>query len=260
MRILACGDVVGTHGTEFIRRNLWNIRREHKIDMTVLNGENAAKGNGLDGDTAETLFASGADVITSGNHIWQKHEMKHYIEDAEYLLRPANYPSECPGSGVCIFDASGVKVLVISLMGNVYMPDAFDCPFKTAERLLEKYKGDYHVSVIDIHAEATSEKIALAKYLDGKASAVFGTHTHVQTNDAKVLNGGTGFITDLGMTGVEDSILGVKNECILQKFLYKMPVKFEEPDGKIMFNGCIFDIDENTGKCIGTQLINFTEQ
>lgn len=259
MKILAIGDVVGSHGTEFIRRNLWSIRKEHKIDMTVLNGENAAKGNGLDGDTADTLFASGADVITSGNHIWQKHEMKHYIEDAEFLLRPANYPLDCPGSGVCIYNASGVKVLVMSLLGNVYMPDAFDCPFRSAERLLEKYKGDYDVSVIDIHAEATSEKIALAKYLDGKASVVFGTHTHVQTNDARVLTGGTGFVTDLGMTGVLDSIIGVKNECILQKFLYKMPVKFEEPDGNVMFNGCVFEVDEKNGKCIGTKLINFTE-
>ena len=259
MKILAIGDVVGSHGTEFIRRNLWSIRKEHKIDMAVLNGENAAKGNGLDGDTADTLFASGADVITSGNHIWQKHEMKHYIEDAEFLLRPANYPPDCPGSGVCIYDAAGVKVLVMSLLGNVYMPDAFDCPFRTAERLLEKYKGDYDVSVIDIHAEATSEKIALAKYLDGIASVVFGTHTNVKTIDAWVLTVGTGFVTDLGMTGVLDSIIGVKNECILQKFLYKMPVKFEEPDGNVMFNGCVFEVDEKTGKCIGTQLVNFIE-
>ncbi|MBQ8758403.1 MAG: TIGR00282 family metallophosphoesterase [Clostridia bacterium] len=259
MRILAVGDVVGSHGTEFIRRNLWSIRKEHKIDMTVLNGENAAKGNGLDKDTAETLLVSGADVITSGNHIWQKHEMKHYIEDAEFVLRPANYPSECPGSGVCIFNAGGVKVLVMSLLGNVYMPDAFDCPFKTAKRLLEKYKGDYDVSVIDIHAEATSEKIALAKYLDGDVSVVFGTHTHVQTNDARVLKGGTGFVTDVGMTGVYDSILGVKNECILDKFLYKMPVKFEEGDGDVMFNGCVFDIDENTGICREAYVVSFTE-
>jgi calcineurin-like phosphoesterase len=147
----------------------------------------------------------------------------------------------------------------MSLLGNVYMPDAFDCPFRTAERLLEKYKGDYDVSVIDFHAEATSEKIALAKYLDGKVSVVFGTHTHVQTNDARVLAGGTGFVTDLGMTGVLDSILGVKNECILQKFLYKMPVKFEEPEGEIMFNGCVFEVDEENGRCKDAYLVNFVE-
>lgn len=256
MRILTVGDVVGIGGTEYIRRNLWNIRKEYKIDMTVLNGENAAKGNGLDGDTAETLLASGADVITSGNHIWQKHEMKHYIEDNEYVLRPANYPSACPGSGSVIFNASGVKVLVISVLGNVYMPDSFESPFETAERLLEKYKGEYDVSVVDIHAEATSEKIALAKYLDGKASVVFGTHTHVQTNDARVLPCGTGFVTDVGMTGVYDSILGVKNECVLEKFLLKMPVRFEEPAGSIMFNGAVFDIDEKTAVCKSVQLIN----
>lgn len=259
MRILAVGDVVGNGGTEFIRRNLWRIRKEHSIDMVVLNGENAAKGNGLDADTADTLLASGADVITSGNHIWHKHEMKHYIEDNEYVLRPANYPHACPGAGSVIFDAMGIKVLVISLLGNVYMPDAFRCPFETADSILKKYEGEYDVSVIDFHAEATSEKIALAKYLDGKVSALFGTHTHVQTNDARILAGGTGFVTDVGMTGVYDSILGVKNECILEKFLYKMPVRFEEPQGNIMFNGAVFDIDKKTSLCTDTYLVNFCE-
>lgn len=260
MKILAVGDVVGHGGTEFLRRNFWSIRKEHKIDMAVVNGENAAVGNGLDRDTAETLFASGADVITSGNHIWHKHEMKHCIDDFEYLLRPANYPSGCPGTGAVVYDAFGVRVLVISLLGNVYMGDSFACPFETADRLLKKYDGEYDISVIDFHAEATSEKIALAKYLDGRASVVFGTHTHVQTNDAGVLSGGTGYVTDVGMTGVCDSILGVKNECVINKFLYKMPVKFEEPTGKIMFNGVIFDLDEKSGRCRTAQLLNFTEE
>ena len=259
MRILAVGDVVGNGGTEFIRRNLWRIRKEHSIDMVVLNGENAAKGNGLDADTADTLLASGADVITSGNHIWQKHEMKHYIEDNEYILRPANYPHACPGAGCVIFDAMGIKVLVISMLGNVYMPDAFRCPFETADSILKKYEGEYDVSVIDFHAEATSEKVALAKYLDGKVSVLFGTHTHVQTNDARILAGGTGFVTDVGMTGVYDSILGVKNECILEKFLYKMPVRFEEPQGNIMFNGAVFDVDTKNSVCTGAYLVNFCE-
>ena len=147
-------------------------------------------------------------------------------------------------------------MLVISLMGNVYMPDAFDCPFKTAERLLEKYKGDYDVSVIDIHAEATSEKIALAKYLDGKVSVVFGTHTHVQTNDAKVLNGGTGFITDLGMTGAEESILGVKKEIILKRFVTGVPQKFEYASGRAVLSGAVFTIDDTTHRCTAVKRIN----
>lgn len=259
MKILAVGDVVGIGGTEFIRKNLWNIRKEHKIDVTVLNGENAASGNGLDRDTAETLFASGADVITSGNHIWHRRETKNFIDDCEYILRPANYPSDCPGQGYAVFDSFGTRVLVISLLGNVYMGDSFDCPFRTADRILERNKGGYDVCVVDFHAEATSEKAALAKYLDGRASVVFGTHTHVQTNDARVFPLGTGFVTDVGMTGVYDSILGVKNECILEKFLTKMPVKFEEPSGKIMFNAGVFDIEEKTGKCISAYLVNFSE-
>lgn len=259
MKILTVGDVVGSLGTQFIQRNLWKIRKEHNIDMVVLNGENAAKGNGLDADTADVLLASGADVITSGNHIWKKREVKQYIEDARFVLRPANYPAACPGTGSVIFDALGVKVLVISLLGNVYMHDSVRCPFETADEILKKNKGEYDVCVVDIHAEATSEKIALAKYLDGRASVVFGTHTHVQTNNACVLPGGTGHVTDVGMTGVYDSILGVKNENVLDKFLLKMPVWFEEPQGKIMFNAAVFDIDNSNFLCKNVSLINFCE-
>ncbi len=178
MRILAVGDVVGENGTEYIRRRLWSIRKENRIDFTVLNGENAAKGNGLDIDTAEVLLASGADVITSGNHIWKKHAMKHIIDDLPYVLRPANYPRVCPGTGHVIYEVNGVRILVANLLGNVYMPDAFESPFLTADRILAQNEGSYDAAVFDIHAEATSEKAALAKYLDGRASVVFGTHTH----------------------------------------------------------------------------------
>lgn len=259
MKILACGDVVGTHGTEFIRKNLWSIRKEHGIQMTVLNGENASKGNGLSKDTAEILFMSGVDVITGGNHIWHRPDTKSFIDDEEYLLRPANYPSDCPGSGACVFTTEGVRVLVINVLGNVYMNDSFDCPFKTVDRLFDRYKGEYDISIIDFHAEATSEKIAFGRYFDGRAGGIFGTHTHVQTNDIRVFSGGTGYVTDVGMTGVYDSVLGVKYECVIEKFLKKMPVKFEEPEGKVIFNGCVFDIDEKTGKCVDAYLINFTE-
>ena len=213
MRILAVGDVVGENGTEYIRRRLWSIRKENRIDFTVLNGENAAKGNGLDIDTAEVLLASGADVITSGNHIWKKHAMKHIIDDLPYVLRPANYPRVCPGTGHVIYEVNGVRILVANLLGNVYMPDAFESAFLTADRILAQNEGSYDAAVFYIHAEATSEKAALAKYLYGRASGVFGTHTHVQTNDACVLQAGTGFVTDVGMVGSNDSILGVKTNA-----------------------------------------------
>ncbi len=255
MKILAVGDVVGENGTEYIRRHLWNIRKENHIDFTVLNGENAAKGNGLDKDTAETLLASGADVITTGNHIWKKHAMKHVIDDLVYVLRPANYPQVCPGAGHLIYEVNGFRVLVVNLLGNVYMPDAFESPFLTADRILAQNDGLYDAAVFDFHAEATSEKAALAKYLDGRVSAVFGTHTHVQTNDACVLSAGTGFVTDVGMVGANDSILGVKNECILEKFLTQMPVRFDEAAGETLFCGVVFDIDENTGLCTSARLI-----
>ncbi len=256
MKILAVGDVVGVGGTEYIRRNLWHIRKEYGVDLTILNGENAAKGNGLDRGTAETLFACGADVITSGNHIWNKHETRYFIDDMPLLLRPANYPVACPGQGCAVVEASGVRVLVMSLMGNVFMTETYASPFETADRLLEKHKGEYDAAVVDLHAEATSEKAALARYLDGRVTVLFGTHTHVQTNDARVLPRGTGFVTDIGMTGAYESILGVKTECILEKFLTQMPVRFEEAEGDVRFNGALFDVDEKTGQTVRVTLID----
>ena len=255
MRILAVGDVVGENGTEYIRRRLWSIRKENRIDFTVLNGENAAKGNGLDKDTADVLLASGADVITTGNHIWKKHAMKHVIDDLPYVLRPANYPRVCPGAGHVIYEVNGVRILVANLLGNVYMPDAFESPFLTADRILAQNEGSYDAAVFDIHAEATSEKAALAKYLDGRVSVVFGTHTHVQTNDACVLPTGTGFVTDVGMVGANDSILGVKNECILEKFLTQMPVRFDEAVGETLFCGAVFELDNTNFTCTGASLL-----
>ncbi len=258
MKILCIGDVVGVCGTSFLRTNLMTIAKENSVDMIIANGENAAKGNGLDIDTAETLFASGVDVITSGNHIWNKHEMQDRIENFPNILRPANYPARCPGNGYVIYNASNIRVLVMSLMGNVYL-DSFACPFETAERILKREEGNYDISIIDFHAEATSEKAALARYLDGKVTAVVGTHTHVQTSDARLLQGGTAFITDLGMTGAYESILGVKQEIILQKFLTKMPQRFEQADGVVQFNGALITVDESTFKAKEIQAINFTK-
>ncbi len=256
MKILTIGDVVGNCGTTFLRKNLNDIARNYCVDMIIANGENAAVGNGLDIDTANELFSAGVDVITSGNHIWNRHEMQNRIDDFPNILRPANYPGECPGSGYIIFNASNIKVLVMSLIGNVYL-DSYTCPFETADRILHRENGNFDISIIDFHAEATSEKAALARYLDGKVTAVVGTHTHVQTNDARILNGQTAFITDLGMTGAYESILGVKQECILKKFLTKMPVRFEQADGQVQFNAAVIKVDECTFKATEITALNF---
>ena len=241
------GDVVGNCGVEFLKNNLYTFAKQNAIDMIIANGENAAKGNGLDKDTAHQLFMSGVDVITSGNHIWNKHEMQQIIDEYDNILRPANYPASCPGNGYVLYNAGGVKVLVISLMGTVYL-DNFACPFETAERILEREEGSYDLAIVDFHAEATSEKAAFARYFDGRLSAVAGTHTHVQTSDERILPSGTAFITDIGMTGAYESILGVKTECILKKFRTKMPVRFEQADGDCQFNAVILEFDNTSYK------------
>ncbi len=254
MKILIIGDVVGSCGTEFLKQNLGAFARNNGIDMIIANGENAAKNNGLDSASADMLFSAGVDVITSGNHIWHKFEMQNIIDDYNNIIRPANYPGECPGNGYVIFNASGVKVLVINVMGTVYL-DSLACPFRTVERILEREEGSYDVSIVDIHAEATSEKAALARYFDGKISAVVGTHTHVQTADERILPNGTAFITDLGMTGAYESILGVESERIIKKFLTKMPTRFEQAEGECQFNAVILDIDNTTYKAKGIERV-----
>lgn len=247
MKILIIGDVVGNCGTEYLRHNLSHIATKNGVDMIIANGENAAKNNGLDAASAGTLFSSGVDVITSGNHIWHKFEMQNIIDDYENILRPANYPGECPGNGYVIYNAGGVKVLVISVLGTVYL-DSFASPFETVERILKREEGNYDVSLVDFHAEATSEKAALARYFDGRLTAVVGTHTHVQTADERLLPMGTAFITDLGMTGAYESILGVDCERIIYKFLTKMPTRFEQAEGNCQFNAVIVEIDNNNYK------------
>ena len=254
MKILIIGDVVGNCGTSFLRQNLSDFARANSVDMIIANGENASKGNGLDQASAESLFASCVDVITSGNHIWHKHEMQNIIDDHPNILRPANYPGECPGNGYVIYNAGGVKVLVISVLGTVYL-ESLSCPFDTVSRILDRENGSYDVSIIDIHAEATSEKAALARYFDGKVTAVVGTHTHVQTADERILPQGTAFITDLGMTGAYESILGVECERVINKFLTKMPARFEQAEGECQFNAVIVDIDNVSYKAKSIQRV-----
>ncbi len=255
MKILAIGDIVGKCGQEFIQKRLWSIRERLGADFVIANGENAAAGNGLDVKTAQLLFVSGVDVITSGNHIFRRNEIYSYLDNNEKVLRPANYPPSCPGSGYCIVNAQGVRILVMNFLGNVYL-ESLENPLVTAKRILEREDGNYDIAVADIHAEATSEKYAFGYNFDGKINIIFGTHTHVQTNDARVLPCGTGYITDLGMTGPYDSILGVKKEIIIEKFLTKMPSRFDEATGETLFNAALFEIDTSSKKVLSVCAVN----
>ena len=254
MKILALGDITGVSASEKVCRSLNKIKSEYDIDFTVANGENAASGNGLDRRTAELLLSSGIDVLTSGNHIWQKREMLEYIDENPYIVRPCNYPHGTPGKGSFIFESFGFRILVMNVLGTVYL-DPLCCPFESLDRLLKENEGKYDISILDVHAEATSEKLALANYFDGRIDIIFGTHTHVQTADARVLPKGTGYITDLGMCGPIDSILGVNSEKVIEKLRTHMPVRFDTPDGECSLNGAVFTYDRNAKKCVDVSII-----
>lgn len=247
MRILMIGDIVGRSGRKAVMETLTTIRQELKLDIIVANGENAAGGNGITSEIAKDLFGFGVDIITSGNHIWDKKEIISYIDREPRLLRPANYPSGTPGKGVGVYNINGFTVGVINLSGRVYMPD-LDCPFKMADVLINNMCQQTNIILVDFHAEATSEKVALSRYLDGRISAFVGTHTHIQTADEKILSGGTAYITDLGMTGPYNSVIGVKVDLVLHKFTTQMPVRFEVADGPYQFNAVVIEVDEETGK------------
>lgn len=250
MRILCMGDAVGDGGVEYLRRGrlLSRLRRENEADLVIVNGENSAAGNGISRDSAEALFDAGADVITGGNHTFRRRDVAEYLDDAPYVLRPANYPDAAPGHGFCVIDCAGVRVLVVNLIGCVFM-ESQDSPFTVADRILAQMQGKYDLSVFDIHAEATSEKMALAAYLDGRASAVFGTHTHVATADAQILPRGTGYITDLGMCGSHAGILGVSTDVILRKYLVRTPVTFTPAVGREEAHGVLFAFSRD-GRCV----------
>lgn len=255
MRILAIGDINGEDGREFVYNNLGRIRDKYKIDFCVANGENSADTNGITRDIANSLLQCGADVITMGNHTFDNKESAVVLDDNERVIRPLNYPSEAEGAGWCTIDLGNAKIAVVDLIGRVNMPPA-DCPFHAIQNLLPKLDAD--ITIVDMHAEATSEKIAMAHFLDGKVSIVFGTHTHVQTADERILPNGTAFICDLGMTGVEDSVLGVKKEIIVDYFYQSVKrFRFEKAVGEVWFHGCIFDVDEATGKARSVERLRF---
>lgn len=255
MKALFIGDIVGKAGRQAVGHLLPRIKREREIDLTVANGENAAGGMGITPKIVDELFSQGIDIITSGNHLWDKKEILSIVEHEARLLRPANYPSGVPGFGSVVVEASGgPKVGIINLAGRVFM-STLECPFRTAEREIKKLRGQTSLIIVDMHAEATSEKIAMGWHLDGKVSAVIGTHTHVQTADERLLPQGTAYISDIGMTGSMDSVIGVKTDMVLHRFLTQMPVRFESAKEDARLCGVILDLDSATGKAASIERI-----
>ena len=245
MKLLMIGDVIGSHGCRFLAQKLPGIKREHGIDITVVNGENSADGNGISRESAQSLFQAGADVITTGNHAFQRRNELELFGD-ENILRPANYADACPGHGYTIYDMGSSQTAVINLQG-VLMMEPLDNPFDTIDRILEEITTPN--IFVDLHAEATSEKRALGHYLTGRVTALIGTHTHVPTADACILGGHTGYLTDVGMVGVEQSVLGVSTQIAIDKLRLHIPVRFEEATGDCWLCGVVIEYDKKCGKC-----------
>lgn len=248
MRVLMIGDIVGQPGRTIVEALLARIKENYQIDLTIANGENAAGGIGITEPVARELFSLGIDVLTMGNHVWDKREVFDFIDRESRIVRPLNYPQSPPGKGSIILKVNnGSKAGIISLSGRVYMGD-LDCPFQTVAAEVARLRSETPLIIVDFHAEATSEKIAMGWYLDGLVSVVAGTHTHVQTADERVLPGGTAYITDLGMTGPYNSVIGVKKELVLAKFLTQLPTRFSVAGGDMVFSGAVIDIDDTTGR------------
>jgi len=244
MNILFIGDIVGRPGRKIVKTLLKEIIREEAIDFVVANGENAAGGFGLTLEVCHELLDAGIDVITLGNHTWDNRDIHRVLEEVDCVVRPANYPEGTPGSGYYLAESqTGMLVGVINLMGQVYL-DPLACPFRTADQCVNILKKKTHIILVDMHAEATSEKVAMGWHLDGQVTAVLGTHTHIATADARILPQGTGYITDVGMTGPRDSVLGIKPEIVLEKFLTKRPVRFELAGGPVELNGVVIEANE----------------
>ncbi len=254
LRILFVGDIVGKPGREAIRRFLKPLQQEYTIDVTIANAENAAAGKGLTKEIAEELFDYGIQFFTMGNHVWDNRDILNFIDQETRMIRPANYPIGAPGQGSGLIRINGCKIGVLNLSGRVYMTP-LDDPFSGAIRWINQLRQETPIVFVDFHAEATSEKVALGWFLDGKVSAVVGTHTHIQTTDFRVLPQGTAYITDVGMTGPRDSVLGIKKEIIINRFLTQLPAKFELATGPIQINAVVIDIDEKSGKALKIEAI-----
>ncbi len=246
MRILFIGDVVGSPGREMLSTYLPKLKSKYKPTVTIVNGENSAAGKGITEKIYKQILDLGAQVVTLGNHTWDQRELIEVIDHCPNLVRPANFPEEVPGRGYAIIKVNQIEIGVISIQGRTFLPP-LDCPFKKADELIKEVKKRTPIIFVDFHAEATSEKQAMGWYLDGRVSAVVGTHTHVQTADFRILPNKTAYITDAGMTGPYDGILGMEREAVLKKFVTSLPVRFEVAKGREQLNGVIIDIDEKTG-------------
>ena len=257
MKILVLGDIVGERTLQFLQKALWAKRTELGADLVIANGENVCDIHGLSPRTAEALFTFGVDFITSGNHIFDRRDIYTFLNDCASIVRPCNYPTTAPGEGARLLtSAEGWRILVVNVSGTVFM-EPLDDPFRSVERELERARRTYDFALLDIHAEATSEKLALARHFDGRFAAIFGTHTHVQTADEQILPGGTGYITDIGMTGPVNSILGVTPTDVIEKQRTHMPRRFTVADGDIAASGVLFDIDPVTGRTNAVTRIKF---
>ena len=260
MKLLFIGDIVGRPGRDLVRRHVRAVGRALAADLVIANGENAAGGAGITRENMLEMLSAGVDVITTGNHVWDKRETLEFIGNEPRLLRPANYPEGTAGAGSCVVDAAnGVRVGVINVMGRLFM-QAIDDPFRIAEREIARVKDDgAQVIFVDMHAETTSEKIALSYYLDGKVAAVIGTHTHVQTADERVLPGGTACLTDAGMTGPHDGVIGIEKEGIIARFVTGLPGRYETASGDPRLNGAAITVDPATGRATGIERISLSE-
>lgn len=255
MKIVFIGDIVGSPGRDMIERYLPRLKRKYSPDVVIANGENAAAGRGITKAIFDDLLRSGVDVVTMGNHTWDQKEIYDFIDDTDYLIRPANFSDEAPGQGMTSISKNGVTLSVINLHGRTFLPPHGD-PFAKATELIEEAREVSPLVFVDFHAEATSEKIAMGWHLNGRASVVVGTHTHVQTADERILPDGTAYITDVGMTGPYDEILGMKKEDVIYRFQTNLPVRFEVPkNGRAQLNGLYVELDDKTGKALHVERI-----
>jgi len=256
LRVLFIGDVVGAAGRSIFQKHIDRVKKAHNINAVIVNGENCAHGRGITVKNVRFFKHNSVDVITSGNHIWRHKEIYAYLDEHNDLLRPANFPAATPGVGVTTFVVEGHRIGIVNLQGRVFMKELIDCPFYKADTIVEKLKEKTNIIFVDFHAEATSEKMALSFFLDGRVSGIVGTHTHVQTADERILPGGTAHITDLGMTGSFNSMLGMKKDPIIHNFLTALPVKFT-PDASAPFvmSGAWIEVDTQTGKAVNIQRV-----
>lgn len=258
INILFIGDIIGKPGLTILENWLPNLIQKYKAEVVIANGENASDGKGVTNKEGEILFNLGVNVITGGNHIWDKHQSQDYLKTEPKVIRPLNYPKGTHGNGYYIFESKKGKVGVINIQGRAFMA-TIDCPFRTMDWVLTKIKNETKVIFVDFHAEATAEKMAMANYLDGKVSAIVGTHTHIQTSDERIMKNGTAFITDVGMTGPYDSVIGMKTQAAINRFIYQTPQKYETAENDVHICGMFFKIDIDTGKTIELERIFFPD-